>query len=161
NAKEGRWLGATGDARKRRIRDGRGSLHARPIREGSHERPGVAARAALPAPEAGGRRHLARGTADVSLPTDDGERLPAPPRFVALGGGHELGGAGADAGTAGRARTGPARRRTADAPGANAEECAEDRVRATGQTAPGALVCRLSHWRKAARPFPHRWQRWH
>jgi hypothetical protein len=35
-------------------------------------------------------------------------RLPAPPRFVDLGGGHQLGGAGLDAGFAGRARSGQA-----------------------------------------------------
>src|SRR5262249_25795190 len=144
-AKEGWWLGSTADARKRRLRDGRGPLHARANRKGCRARPGVAAWAALPAGEAGGQRNLAGGTADVSLPTDHEERLPAPPRFVALGGGHQLGGAGLDAGFAGRARTGQARR-TTDAPGASAERCAEHRFRATDQAAPGGLVWRLSQW---------------
>src|SRR5262249_38725188 len=93
-AKEGRRLGSIADARKRRLRDGRGPLHARASREGSGDRPGVAARATLPAGEAGGRRNLARGTADVSLPTNHEERLPAPPGFVALRGRPPLGGAG-------------------------------------------------------------------
>ena len=55
---------------------------------------------------AGGRRDLARGAAGVSLPADDEERLPAPPRFVDLGGGDKLGGPGIDAGLC---RSGPHR----------------------------------------------------
>src|SRR5262249_155000 len=126
-AKEGRRLGSIADAQKRRLRDWRGPLHARASREGSGDRPGVAARAALPAGEAGGRRDLARGTAGVSLPTNNAQRLPAPPRFVAIGGGHQLGGAGLDARFANRARIGQACRRTTDAPRAGAEKSAENR----------------------------------
>src|SRR5262249_13422139 len=143
NAKEGRWLGSTAGARKRRLRDGRGSLHARSNRQGPRDRPGVAARAALPAGAAGGGRDLARGTAGVSLPADHEERLPAPPRFVAIGGGHQLGGAGLDARFANRACIGQAGR-TTDATRAGAESSAENRFRATDQAAPGALVRRLS-----------------
>src|SRR5262249_36203362 len=143
-ATKGWWLGSTAEARKRRLRDKRGPLHARASREDSCDRPRVATRAALPAGETGGRRDLARGPADVSLPANHGERLPAPPGFVAIGGGHQLGRAGLDARFASRACIGQARRRTTDAPSANAERRAENRFRAKDQAAPGALVCRLS-----------------
>src|SRR5262249_32131998 len=119
NATEGRRLGAIAEARKRRLRDRRGPLRARASREGPRERPGVAARAAVPAGAAGGGRHVARGAADVPLPAEHGQRLPTPPRLVGLGGGHELGGAGLDAGVAGRTRPGQARCRTTAAPGAD------------------------------------------
>src|SRR5262249_56318713 len=105
---------------------------------------GVAGGGGLPGGEAGGRRNLARCTADVSIPTDHEEWLPTPPGFVALSGGHQLGGAGLDARFAGRAYIGPARRRTTDAPSPNAKGRAENRFRATDQTAPGAFMYRLS-----------------
>src|SRR5262249_46032317 len=123
-ATKGWRLGSAADARERRLRDGGGALRARASRAGSCDRPGVAAGAAVPAGAAGGRRDLARGPTGVPLPADHGERLPAPPRLVDLGGGHELGGAGTDGGPAGRAGTGQARRPAA-APGADAEEPAE------------------------------------
>ncbi len=52
-----------------------------------------------------GRRNPARGAPARFLPTDDGERLAARPRFVDLGSGYKLGGAGLDAGFASRLRT--------------------------------------------------------
>src|SRR5262249_44713266 len=58
------------------------------------------------------------------------------------------------AGLAGRTRIKSARRHTTDTPGAAAEKRAEDRVRGTDPADPGALECRLSQWRKAARRFP-------
>src|SRR4051794_39161249 len=70
-ATRGRRLVSIADARERRLRDGRGPLRPRANREGPFDRPGVAARAAVPAGETGGGRVLARGEAGVSLPADD------------------------------------------------------------------------------------------
>jgi hypothetical protein len=50
---DGGW-GPVADARERRLRDGRGPLHPRAIPEGAHDRPCMAARAALPVAAARG-----------------------------------------------------------------------------------------------------------
>jgi ankyrin repeat protein len=127
---QGRRLGPIADPRERRLRDGRGPLRPRAIREGSHGRSGMAARAALPAVAAGGRWDLARGAAGLPLPADDEQRLPAPPRFVDLGGGDELGRHGVDAGRTGWSNIGKARHRPTDAPRPGYQGWEEGRFRA-------------------------------
>src|SRR5262249_54484662 len=96
-------------------------LHPGAVHEASPGRPRVAARATLPSLKPGGRRDLARGATRIPLPADDGQRLPAPPRFVDLSRGDELGGAGINTGRAGRVRIGQARDRTTHAPSSKAE----------------------------------------